>query len=59
MRWKRLKILLFSIHNAFGYTSPPASQEPLLKEKPFECGANINCSTIERRHFGKKNKTPR
>ena len=28
------------IHNAYGYTSPPATQEPLLKEKPFECSAN-------------------
>jgi hypothetical protein len=41
MRWKRLEISSFSIYNAFGYTSPPATQEPLLKEKPFECGANI------------------
>ena len=53
MRWKKIEILLFSIHNAFGYTSPPASQEPLLKEKPFECSANICGSSVERRMFFK------
>jgi hypothetical protein len=40
MRWKRLEILPFSICNACGYTSPPATQEPLLKEKPFVYSAN-------------------
>jgi hypothetical protein len=40
MRWKKLRIFSFFIHNACGYTSPPATQEPLLKEKPFMCGAN-------------------
>ena len=49
MRWKKIEILPFSIHNAFGYTSPPASQEPLLKEKPFKCGANIDGSSVERK----------
>ena len=48
MRWKNIEISSFSIHNAFGYTSPPATQEPLLKEKPFKCGANIVGSTVER-----------
>ena len=43
---EKIKILLFSIHNAFGYTSPPASQEPLLKEKPFKCCANKNVQFI-------------
>jgi hypothetical protein len=37
---ENIKISSFSIHNAFGYTSPPATQEPLLKEKPFLCNAN-------------------
>ena len=40
MRWKRLEILPFSEYNAFGYTSPPATQEPPLKGKPFEYSAN-------------------
>ena len=40
MRWKRLEKFPFFIHNAFGYTSPPATQEPLLKEKPFVYSAN-------------------
>jgi hypothetical protein len=59
MRWKKIEILPFSIHNAFGYTSPPASQEPLLKEKPFKCSANIDGSSVERNYYSKKNKIPR
>jgi hypothetical protein len=55
MRWKRLEISPFSIHNAFGYTSSASQARRLLfEEKAIKCSAYIGGSSVERTYYGKK-----
>jgi hypothetical protein len=47
MRWKKIEILPFSIHNAFGYTSSASQARHLpLKGKALRGSANIDIQFI-------------
>ena len=51
MRWKKIEILLFSIHNAFGYTSSAsASSAPSLQGEGYEMQCE-HSAFIRRAHY--------